>query len=47
LTWLFWLYLARRTCYEVPHYVFFSSLIIFRPSFVQIFSVTSSHIPSI
>jgi hypothetical protein len=37
LTWSFWLYLARSTSYEGPHYAIFCNLLLCHPSSLQIF----------
>jgi hypothetical protein len=48
LTSSFWLYLAKSTRYEAPHYVVFSSLLLFYVLWVQIFSSrTYSRIASV
>jgi hypothetical protein len=41
LTWSFWLYLVRSTSYQAPQYVSFSTLLLFHPFWVQIFSSES------
>jgi hypothetical protein len=48
LTWSFYLYLAKSTSYEAPHYAVFSSLLSLHLSFIQIFSsVPCSQTPSV